>query len=215
MQRRSKLHFLDILLDALFPKFCYLCFTPSQYLLCNHCSSKIKEKKRGTFIFPQNSDILRVFIAFEYEEEVPLLVEELKYKGRKEVVPFLVSMLDFVEKDYDYIIPTPLHHVRLRERGFNQSDLIARELSKKLGIPVLKTGIIRKRYTEHQVSLTKSEREENLRNAFYVRKAERFKDKRILLVDDVYTTGSTLNNLAKAFKGYPAKIDGFVLASKV
>ena len=86
-------------------------------------------------------------------------------------------------------------------------------MHKLTGIPVITRGIRRVRYTRLQAFLNKEDRLENVRGAFKVKNPRRFEGKRILLVDDVYTTGSTLENLARAFKGYPSAIDGLVIAS--
>ncbi len=175
----------------------------------------MRDKAVSKLFFPKDGGISRLYVLFEYDDEVRSLIEQLKYEKRKEIAHYMISFCRFVHSNYDCIVPVPLHPVRYRERGFNQSLVIARELSRHTGIPVVKSGIIRKRYTRHQTGLGKTERKKNLEGAFKVSMPERFQKKKIMLVDDVYTTGATLENLSKAFRGYPSVIDGFVLASKV
>ncbi|HEX5549342.1 MAG TPA: phosphoribosyltransferase family protein [Nitrospira sp.] len=100
--------------------------------------------------------------------------------------------------EVDLIVPVPLHPSRLRAREFNQSLLMADRLGRCLMRPVSTTGLVRTVATAPQTSLTRQERLRNLRRAFRVRNTESFADRRILLIDDVFTTGTTLNECAKA-----------------
>ncbi len=104
------------------------------------------------------------------------------------------------ELDADLIVPVPLHPSRLRAREFNQSLLMADRLGRHLKRPVSITDLIRTVATEPQTSLTRSKRLRNLRRAFMVRHAAPFVDRRVLLVDDVFTTGTTLDECAKALR---------------
>ena len=99
-----------------------------------------------------------------------------------------------------YIIPVPLHPSRLREREFNQSAILALVIGERLGIPVLTNILLRERHTMPQVELDMKERKKNVAGAFTVQNGEMVIDKDIILVDDVYTTGSTVNECAKALK---------------
>ncbi len=92
----------------------------------------------------------------------------------------------------DLIIPVPIHHLKKAERGYNQSDYLAKGLSKSLNIPYSGKMIKRIKYTESQTKLKMKERALNVSNAFKVRNAEKVKGKNILIVDDVCTTGATL-----------------------
>jgi competence protein ComFC len=105
----------------------------------------------------------------------------------------------------DFLIPVPLHKSRYRERGFNQSEIVAEEISKITGVSVLKNVLKRKKNTKDQTNLSPSQREENVRGAFVVTKPEVINDKRIILVDDVITTGATLSECARMLKQAGAK----------
>ena len=103
-------------------------------------------------------------------------------------------------READTLVPVPLHKTRLNQRGFNQSLLLARELSKTTGLKLLEHALRRTRHTLPQVGLGKKERRRNVKGAFEVRKPGDVKDKSIVLVDDVFTTGNTLNECSSVLK---------------
>jgi ComF family protein len=128
------------------------------------------------------------------------LLQELKFNGRLELAAALGLLLarhpELARraKDYDLIAPVPLHPARLRERGFNQALELARPLSSRLGIPLSASVLRRARPTRRQQGLTRREREQNLRLAF---SAASLDGRRILLLDDIMTTGATLRAAAR------------------
>jgi ComF family protein len=97
----------------------------------------------------------------------------------------------------DLIIPVPLHVKRLRERGFNQAVLLGEFLAKQWRLPLSRNNLRRIRWTEPQISLSAGERRDNVRGAFAVRDAASVRNRRIILVDDVYTTGSTVTECSR------------------
>lgn len=99
--------------------------------------------------------------------------------------------------DADLIVPVPLHAGRLREREFNQSLLLADLLGRYLNLPVVATALVRVLATAPQTTLTRPERLHNLRRAFAVQNAGNLAGRRVLLIDDVFTTGTTVNQCAK------------------
>jgi competence protein ComFC len=98
------------------------------------------------------------------------------------------------------VVPVPLHPAKEKSRGFNQAVLLAKALARRKEIPLLKGRLVKIRPTAAQTSLRAGERETNLRGAFGVRKAAGLKGKIVLLVDDVYTTGSTIRECSLALK---------------
>jgi ComF family protein len=102
--------------------------------------------------------------------------------------------------DLNLIVPVPLHRTRLRQRGFNQAVLLGRILSRRLALPMMPDALVRTRATEPQIELSAAERGENVRGAFSVKRPVSISGKRILLLDDVMTTGSTMNECAKELK---------------
>ena len=105
----------------------------------------------------------------------------------------------------DLIIPVPLHPKRLRWRGFNQSVLLARQVSREYAIPLDPFVVYRNKETPPQTQLTEDERRKNVRGAFSLNDQKSVKGKRILLIDDVYTSGATVNECSRALKRGGAK----------
>jgi ComF family protein len=131
------------------------------------------------------------------------VIHGLKFEGRRNLIGLLAPLLagvffDFWDRaDFDYITAVPLHPKRQRERGFNQSELLAQELARRVAIPYRRV-LKRVRYTLPQVGLTDALRKENIRHAFRCCHPEQIAKRRILLIDDVMTTGSTVAGAGQA-----------------
>jgi ComF family protein len=117
-------------------------------------------------------------------------------------------------KRYDVIVPVPLHKRRLYERGFNQAMLLCRGLGEAWGIEVEETGLARTRQTAAQIRLTPAEREQNVRGAFAVT-GDVFTGRRVLLVDDVYTTGATVTECSRVLMEAGAEAVGVLTIARV
>jgi ComF family protein len=122
-----------------------------------------------------------------------------------EWAPSLVELLEIAYAGWglpvpDLVVPVPLHLKRLKERGFNQSGLLAGEFARKIKAPVSFDIIVRKNQTRPQTRLKRGERLKNVKGAFEISDKKRVRDRRILLVDDVFTTGTTLNECARTLK---------------
>ena len=138
-----------------------------------------------------------------YEETLLTAIHRFKYHGRtgigkvlgKIMADFAAGMWDI--KAFDRILPVPLHRKRLRERGFNQAVILASGLSKRFNVPLDFTTLRREVFTPPQVGLSREERSTNVHGAFTVTHPERIAGRRVLLLDDVYTTGSTLTECAR------------------
>lgn len=138
-----------------------------------------------------------------YEGTLLTAIHRFKYRGKTGIGDLLSRiMADFADKIWDMkvferILPVPLHRRRLRERGFNQAVILARGLSKRFNIPLDYTLLRRDLFTPPQVGLDRKQRSVNVQGAFTVTHPERIVGRRLLLVDDVYTTGSTLTECAR------------------
>ena len=147
-----------------------------------------------------------VISACHYETPVKELITALKYQGQLSVAPFLGNLLSAAVMERlgtdpaDGIVPVPLHPIRMRERTFNQALALAQELSKRTGLPCWNKLLIRERATPPQADLSKKERLANVRAAFSFGGGSPLRAMRILLVDDVFTTGATANACAKLLK---------------
>ena len=142
--------------------------------------------------------------AYGYYDTVLLeAIHAFKYRGETTLGRHLGRLLarcDFPGLSADsvsVVMPVPLHRKRLRERSFNQALVLSRSLSKRYGISLDFTSLKRHIYTTPQISLGKAERQANVRGAFQVVKPDKVKGAKILLVDDVYTTGNTLHECAR------------------
>ncbi len=136
--------------------------------------------------------------AFVYDGVMRGSISRFKYHNRRKYADFYA---DEILKRYgrmlrswqaEALIPVPIHKSRMRKRGFNQAALVAERMGERLGIPVEKDLLVRVKKTKAQKNLSDAERRENLKNAFQVSGNE-LKLKRVVLVDDIYTTGSTLD----------------------
>ena len=134
-----------------------------------------------------------------YSEETAIAVHRLKYGNARYLAPFFISFLELpADWTFEAIIPVPLHKRRLRRRGYNQSALLAEALSERIGVPVREELIRRTRNTKTQTSLNARRRARNLRGAFAA--SPEAKGMRLLLIDDVRTTGATLSECARALR---------------
>jgi len=113
---------------------------------------------------------------------------------------------EYCWSDYDLVIPVPLHPRKSRERGFNQSGVLAHGLSRRTGIKFSRTGLIRTRYTRTQTRLSRKDRQENVKGAFRISEPAEIDGKSVLLIDDVYTTGATVNECTGVLIGAGALI---------
>ncbi len=116
-------------------------------------------------------------------------------------------------KSYDTIIPVPISKKRRKERGYNQSELIAKEIAKNLGIEYNTDCLFKVKNIVEQSKLNKEERQKNIQGVYELHKQNRLQNKKILLIDDIYTTGSTVNECCKILKqASPKQIEVFTLA---
>lgn len=137
-----------------------------------------------------------------YDEPLSQLIHLFKYRRIRTLAGPLGELLHRAmpqDEQFDAIVPVPLHWRKQWKRGFNQSLLLAEELSRHTGLPVVK-GLRRQRFTAAQAGLTNSQRRHNVASAFAARNAQQVAGKKILLIDDVMTTGSTLSAAANVLR---------------
>ncbi len=150
------------------------------------------------------------FAYFTAEGLLQHLLHGLKYQGKEYIGTYLGKQLgyDLLQLNWasgiDYIIPIPLHRDKLNLRGYNQTELIANGISKVLHIPVDTETLYRTRNTESQTQKSREERMVNMQDAFAVRAMDKLSGKHVLLIDDVLTTGATLESAAQALLTIPA-----------
>jgi ComF family protein len=157
---------------------------------------------------------------FIFEGIIRRAIHELKYHNLRGLAPLLAGLLyDYLVGNplpADVLVPVPLHRKRQRDRGYNQSALLARELGRCSGLPVAVEDLVRHRYAVPQArSADLNERQKNVTGAFTC-PDDRFQGKRVLLIDDVSTSGATLNACAGALKAAgAAEVWGLVMAREL
>src|ERR1043165_1314050 len=178
--------------------FCQLCSEPfegsiTNEFTCANCAHRRIHFDAAVSAYRGRGIVREIIHEFKYGRQIHL---------RHLVARWLQAALDDERIrgcQFDIIVPVPLHAARQRERGFNQASLLAGLLSAQISIPS-KPLLDRIRYTTTQTALDRSERMENLHNAFRLRKNADVRGLRVLLIDDVLTTGSTLNECARVLK---------------
>lgn len=139
--------------------------------------------------------------AFRYSFPLDKLIQALKFNERLILADFLSdALIQRIEIIPDFVVAMPLHPLRLRERGFNQSLLLARRIASQLRIPLLADACERVRNTPPQSSLPWKERDKNMRQAFACKAEAKLKGKHVAIVDDVMTTGASTGELARVLK---------------
>ena len=211
------------LLSVLYPRRCALCdeAIASEDMLCANCSVRIRPIGRDTChkCGKELADVSRIycydcsrklhsfdrgFAVFKYED-IKESLYRFKYSGRAEYARFYAYAADrFIGRELraiapDAIIPVPIHKRRYAVRGYNQAYELARELSRYVGAPVRDDLIKRCKNTIPLKKLSEKERKNNLKKAFIIASND-VKLKKILLIDDIYTTGATMDAIAGAFK---------------
>lgn len=182
---------------------CRLCLHPLTEPLCKKCGKPLsaQESEYCPDCGRKKHLYTRGRAALEYDSLMRESIGRFKYKNRREYANYYVQELlntcggAVNTWNIDLLIPIPLHKSRRRKRGFNQAELIAKKLGKELGIPVCTDSLLRIKKTSPQKELNDQERRSNLKNAFQVVN-NHVKFKRVLLIDDIYTTGSTIDAAA-------------------
>lgn len=158
------------------------------------------------------------FLFYEKDHPVQQAIHKMKYADQP-MIGYQFGRMAALEMQYadffdgiDIIVPIPLHPIRLRERGYNQSEYISLGISEVTGIPIDTTHVTRERNTPKQALQRGDERKQNVNNAFAVNHPEQFYHKHILVVDDLVTTGETMRSCLKAMKRFRgAKFSVFAL----
>lgn len=157
---------------------------------CENCKSKDVSHKFD-----------KAYAVAKYAGTAKELVYSLKYgKNRyvaKIIIDFLLRKFDEIGEPFDVIIPVPLGQKRLKKRGFNQAEVLARGIASERNIILDVSSVIRAKETRTQTDMTKHARAENVKNAFAVTDSDSIKDKKILLLDDIVTTGATTDEISR------------------
>lgn len=216
-----------VYLDLIFPPLCAGCKDKDINFLCEKCKEKINFIKdnfcakcggvaEGKIISGATCGKCKIEEKYftisrsvaRYSDVLKDIIHKFKYNKKKYLAkPLSNLMIDYLRNDssidiknIDIIIPVPLHKKRLQERGFNQSELLGKCLSEDFKIELASDVLFRTKNTVPQFNLSPFQRAENIKGAFEVKNQNIIKDKNILLLDDIYTTGSTLQEASKSLK---------------
>lgn len=218
------------MIDILFPRRCPVCgeiVLPQGALICSSCVSHLSPvrqpacRKCGKEVLGERTeycaDCMRHQRSFEsgvalfnYNEAARTSMAAIKYKNKREYLDFYAAAADYRFRKTvtgwkaDALVPVPVHPSRLRKRGFNQAEEFAKRLGRLWGIPVERGLLVRSRKTAPQRELNPQERLKNLQQAFAVRSGDRRRKQSVpdcvILIDDIYTTGSTMEACTRILK---------------
>lgn len=196
------------------PPYCNCCGAPAELsydyptenFACGLCRSKPFAFDRARSLGLYDAGLKKLIHHFKYRPQAGVM---------REIAPLMRDYFAGLDASWNgfYVSPVPLHFRKMKERTFDQSFLIAREAARILNLP-LANGLLRRiRDTDSQAKKTKQDRAKNIKGAFHVDRPDRVAGKNILLVDDVFTTGSTVNEAARVLKrAHADRVDVFTLA---
>lgn len=225
---------LNIILSVIFPRTCSICGKTFSFnskhnicetcldnieklegLVCHRCSLPLPDGGATCTDCKNNKDIYFDVIKapFIYSDTVKKLIKKLKYLRRtflaKDLAIQMANLIikEQIDKNIDFMIPVPINWIKKIQRGYNQADLLATEISKIINKSVYSNALIRTKYTKPQFKLTKQQRQEHLKDVFSLNEKyiDTIKGKNILLIDDVATTCSTVNQCSRILKQNKAK----------
>jgi len=207
---------INSLLDTIFPRYCPGCYKRlylNEKYLCLYCKSQLPKTNYhinknnpllDLFIQHHNIQQVSAFLFFQSNSIVQNIIHNIKYKDMHFVAQYLARMYasDIINSNYSYknidiIVPIPLHKKKLKQRGYNQSYYIALGISEILNIPIEENIITRIKNTESQTNKNIEQRIKNMEKAFALNEnaINYIQNKHILIIDDVITTGSTINSI--------------------
>lgn len=212
---------LDDFLSLFFPNPCLACGEPlrkNEHICCSICVNSLpktnfhlKKENPVAQIFWGRANVFSAtaFYYFNKGNKVQHLIHQLKYKGSYETGIFIGELMGCELKEsalfntVDMIVPVPLHPKKIKKRGYNQSEMFGKGMTKGLNRPMNTEVLYRQQFTETQTRKSRTERWENVENVFKVKNPEALSGKHLLLVDDVITTGSTLESCIHALETIP------------
>ena len=204
----------------IYPQICGICGKIDPNSLCKKCEKKIENQLDISIIKNVEDKYFDELMSiFKYEGMVRKLILNYKFNEKSYIYMTFVNLLlkdkKIFEniKNYDTIIPVPISKKRQKERGYNQCELIAKEIAKKIKLEYRNNCLIKTKNIIEQNKLNKEEREKNIIGVYNLENGQLLENKKILLIDDIYTTGSTVNECSKILrKANPNKIGILTIA---
>lgn len=215
------LHFINAVLNLIYPNVCGICDRLCRDDICRKCERELNKRAKCKIDRYYNRYFRKHFYLFQYEGIIKSRLVNYKFNEKvyiyKAFVNFMLKnkkVCCFL-KNYDIIIPVPIHKNRKLERGYNQSALIAKELSKQfVHLQYVEDVLVKKRNNKPQSTKTKVERKKDVIGAYFLKNQEKLYNRKILLLDDIYTTGSTVNECCKVLKQAKVKCVDVITIAK-
>lgn len=211
-----------VLLDLIYPPKCPVCHKviEGHGQWCAKCLASVLLTREINMFTHKLTALDTCYAICDYEAGLKRLLHDMKFRQKAESALYLrwilykgLQMRQY-KIDCDLVIPVPLHKARLIERGYNQTALLFEEWANRSGFQWCEDLLVREKATQPQWQLKLEERRQNIKGAFKVTRPESIAEKRILLVDDIFTSGTTMDECAKVLKRVGCKeVIGLVLAS--
>ena len=211
---------LKKIIDLCYPNVCGFCGTITKEVICTKCILRWKECKQTTIQKNLAKSYQEYAYLFPYTGLIRQRMIQYKFYGATYLYRFWGQMI-CQEKSlrqwiqaYDCIIPVPIHPKRKRKRGFNQAELVAKEIGSKLDIPVETNVLYKLVHNPPQSSLNKEKRKRNILQVYRLRNQYLIQGKKVLLLDDIYTTGNTVEACSRVIQQASVKKIGVLTISK-
>ena len=213
--------FLKAMINMIFPPVCGVCGKIDNKGICNKCLLKLMTLAENRIMdqWETEKNFHQLIYIFKYEGMIRKIILDYKFNEKSYIYETFVNFILKDEKifkklqTYDTIIPVPISKTRMKERGYNQSFLIAKALGNKLNIHIEKNCLVKTKNVIEQSKLNREERKQNIQNVYELKNKQILNNRKILLIDDIYTTGNTINECSKILKqANPKGIDVLVLA---
>lgn len=215
------MNFLDCVLNLIFPPVCGICLKTSKRYICEDCIELIKFKSLNKIDVYNDKNFKKHLYILKYEGIIRQRILDYKFKEKSylhrsfsEMILNSKKNIEFI-KEYDVLIPVPIHKDRMKIRGYNQSELIAKDLVHGIkDIKLENSVIIKNKNIVAQSSLNRKQRKNNIKDVYQIKNIEKIINKKVLLLDDIYTTGSTVNECSKVLKEAGCKEVGIITIAK-
>ena len=226
--------FIDKVLNFLFPPVCGICLKKDKNWICDECLNKLNselklkkiriDKNNSEKIYKvvyETNNIIKIFYLFEYKDLIKKKIIEFKFNDKSYLYKTFSNIILKNKKickllnSYDIIIPVPMFEKKKSKRGYNQTELISKEIAERLDITFNNNILFKIKENKTQSLLNYHERKQNVINVYKINDSEtkNVSNKKIILFDDIYTTGFTVKECIKELeKLNPKKVDVLVLA---
>lgn len=196
----------EFVLDFLFPPACSVCGKIDKNWLCTKCEKRVERLEKSCLVNIENKKYEKLLYIFKYESLIRKLILRYKFSNKAYLNNFFANIIVKNEqnrkllKEYDMIIPVPMHKKKMQKRGYNQTELVAEKMSKMLEIPSRNDILSKVINTTTQSKLGGKARQSNIQHAFFIKNDIDVEDKKIILLDDIYTTGATSEECSRVLK---------------